>query len=52
MPPTIPGGSTVDQAIVAWSPDSKKLATFQQDQRDVGEMYLVRTKPGHPELQS
>ena len=27
--------------IVSWSPDSKKIATFQQDQRGVGEMYLV-----------
>ena len=26
-----------------WSPDSKKIATFQQDQRNVGEMYLVST---------
>ena len=32
-----------------WSPDSKKIATFQQDQRDVGEMYLVNTKVGHPD---
>ncbi len=39
-----------DRAIVTWSPDSKKLATFQQDQRNVGEMYLVKTKVGHPEL--
>ncbi|WP_353269505.1 DPP IV N-terminal domain-containing protein, partial [Gemmatimonas sp.] len=39
-----------DRAILLWSPDSKKIATFQQDQRKVGEMYLVRTKVGHPEL--
>ena len=39
-----------DRAILTWSPDSKKLATFQQDQRNVGEMYLVKTKVGHPEL--
>ena len=26
-----------------WSPDSKKIATFQQDQRKAGEMYLVNT---------
>jgi len=30
--------------IVLWSPDSKKVATFQQDERTVGEMYLVETK--------
>ncbi len=39
-----------DRAIVTWSPDSKKLATFQQDQRNVNEMYLVRTRVGHPTL--
>jgi dipeptidyl-peptidase 4 len=39
-----------DRPVVLWSPDSKKVATFQQDQRNVGEMYLVRTKVGHPEL--
>ena len=39
-----------ERAILAWSPDSKKIATFQQDQRNVGEMYLVETMPGHPTL--
>jgi len=39
-----------NRAIVAWSPDSKKIATFQQDQRNVGEMYLVETMVGHPTL--
>jgi dipeptidyl aminopeptidase/acylaminoacyl peptidase len=41
-----------DRAILTWSPDSKKIATFQQDQRHVGEMYLVRTKVGHPTLEA
>ncbi|MBB4133202.1 S9 family peptidase [Xanthomonas sp. 3075] len=41
-----------DHAIVAWSPDSRKIATFQQDQRKTGDMYLVSTKLGHPELQA
>lgn len=40
-----------DNPILLWSPDSKKIATFQQDQRGVGEMYLVETKVGHPKLQ-
>ena len=35
-----------------WSPDSKKVATFQQDERTVGEMYLVETKAGHPVLKA
>ena len=41
-----------DRPIVSWSPDSKKLATFQQDQRNTGEMYLVDTRIGHPTLQA
>ena len=36
--------------VVLWSPDSKKIATFQHDSRGVGEMYMVSTKSGHPEL--
>lgn len=40
------------RAIVLWSPDSKKVATFQQDERLVGDMYLVETKVGHPVLQA
>ena len=41
-----------DKAILVWSPDSKKIATFQQDQRGVGEMYLVNTAVGHPKLEA
>ncbi|HEX5475038.1 MAG TPA: DPP IV N-terminal domain-containing protein [Vicinamibacterales bacterium] len=44
------GWTHSDRAILIWSPDSKKIATFQQDQRKVGEMYTVTTKVGHPEL--
>lgn len=36
--------------VVAWSPDSRKIATFQHDARGVGMMYLTSTKVGHPEL--
>ena len=39
-----------DQPVLLWSPDSKKIATFRHDSRNVGEMYLVSTKVGHPEL--
>src|SRR5438477_3559701 len=46
------GWTQSDRPIVLWSPDSKKIATFQQDQRNVGEMYLVDTKVGHPTLQA
>jgi len=40
-----------DRPVLSWSPDSKKIATFQQDQRHVSNMYLVKTKVGAPELQ-
>jgi dipeptidyl-peptidase-4 len=46
------GWTSSDRPILAWSPDSKKIATFQQDQRNVGEMYLVSTRVGHPELRA
>ena len=38
--------------IVLWSPDSKKIATFQQDQRHVSDMHLVTTNVGEPTLKS
>lgn len=45
------GWTHSSRAIALWSPDSKKVATFQQDQRHVKDMYLVRTKVGAPELE-
>ncbi len=39
-----------DGPVLKWSPDSSKIATFQQDSRNVGEMYLYTTQVGHPEL--
>jgi dipeptidyl-peptidase-4 len=44
------GWTSSDRALLIWSPDSKKIATFQQDQRGVGELYLVPTALGHPKL--
>ena len=41
-----------DAAILKWSPDSKKIATFQQDQRHVSDMYLVSTNVGAPRLEA
>ena len=46
------GWTHSNRAIVLWSPDSRKVATFRQDQRNVGEMYLVETRVGHPALQA
>lgn len=41
-----------DAPILVWSPDSKKIATFQQDQRKVGLMYLVPVTNRHPQLEA
>ncbi|HJR61896.1 MAG TPA: DPP IV N-terminal domain-containing protein [Vicinamibacterales bacterium] len=46
------GWTKSDRPIVLWSPDSKKIATFQHDGRQVGEMYLVDVRVGHPHLQA
>jgi len=46
------GWTNSDRPIVKWSPDGKKVATYQQDQRGVGEMYLVNTAVGHPTLRA
>ncbi len=44
------GWKRSDRPVLSWSPDSRKIATFRQDQRHVSDMYLVRTKVGAPEL--
>ena len=44
------GWTMSDRPIVSWSPDSKKVATFQQDQRKASDMYLVSTNVGKPTL--
>jgi len=41
-----------DRPVVLWSPDSKKIATFRQDQRHVSDMHLVTTNVGAPTLKS
>lgn len=41
-----------DAPILRWSPDSKKIATFQQDQRNSKDMYLVTTNVGAPKLEA
>ena len=45
------GWQHTDRAILVWSPDSKRIATFQQDQRKTGEMYLVPVTNTHPVLE-
>lgn len=41
-----------NRAILAWSPDSKKIATFQQDERNVSDAYLVPVGVGAQKLQT
>jgi len=41
-----------DRPIVLWSPDSRRIATYRQDQRHVSDMFLVETKVGEPKLQA
>ena len=46
------GWTKSDRPVLLWSPDSRKIATFQHDAFGVGEMYLVSTEVGHPKLQA
>lgn len=46
------GWTKSDRPVLKWSPDSKKIATFQHDSRKVKEMHLTTTNVGHPELHS
>ncbi len=46
------GWKSSSRAILQWSPDSKKIATFKQDQRNVSDMYLVTTNVGKPTLKA
>ena len=39
-----------ERPVLDWSPDSTRIATYRQDQRNVGEMELVGTRIGHPQL--
>ena len=46
------GWTHSDRPIMLWSPDAKKIATFQQDQRHISNMYLVTTNVGAPKLEA
>ncbi len=46
------GWTRSKRPVLLWSPDSKKIATFQHDGRGTGEMYLATTNVGHPKLQA
>jgi dipeptidyl aminopeptidase/acylaminoacyl peptidase len=46
------GWRSSDKPVLRWSPDSRKIATFKQDQRQVSDMYLVTTNIGKPTLKT
>ena len=46
------GWRTGDRPMILWSPDSRKIATQQQDERRVGEMHMLTTAVGRPTLRS
>jgi dipeptidyl-peptidase 4 len=46
------GWTKSDRPVLLWSPDSKKIATFQHDGRGVRDMYLLRTGVGRPDLEA
>src|SRR3546814_610171 len=45
------GWKHTDKAILVWSPDSTKIATFRQDQRRTSTMTLVGTDVGAPKVE-
>jgi dipeptidyl-peptidase 4 len=45
------GWTRIPAPLVVWSPDSRRIKTFQQDARGIGNMYLVTTNVGTPRLQ-
>lgn len=46
------GWIKTDGPVLKWNLSSDKIATFRQDARGVGEMYLTTTNVGHPKLQA
>lgn len=46
------GWRSSDNPVLRWSHDSRKIATFKQDQRQVSDMYLVTTNIGKPVLKT
>ncbi len=45
------GWKHTGDAVVVWSPDGRKIATFRQDQRKTSLMTLVETNVGEPRVQ-
>ncbi len=45
------GWTKSDEPVLLWSPDSRRIATFQHDARGVGDMTLVATNVGRPRVE-
>ncbi|HWI24399.1 MAG TPA: DPP IV N-terminal domain-containing protein, partial [Lysobacter sp.] len=45
------GWKHTNEAVVAWSPDGRKIASFRQDQRRTSTMTLVGTNVGAPKVE-
>src|SRR5579883_1847116 len=43
-----PGWEHSDRPILTWSPDSRRIATYRQDQRGVADAVLIATERRHP----
>lgn len=46
------GWRRTDTPVLVWSPDSRRIATYRLDERQVEEMHLLRTAEPRPELES
>ena len=44
------GWTRSERPILLWSPDSRKIATYRLDERDVEKMPLIEMQEGRPEL--
>ncbi len=38
--------------VLAWSPDSRRIATYRLDEREIGKLHILETKTGRPALHS
>ena len=46
------GWRRTDTPVLVWSPDSRRIATYRLDEREVKDMHLIRTAEPRPELES
>lgn len=46
------GWTRSDRPVLAWSPDSRRIATYRLNEKEVARMSLIRTRMGRPELET